>query len=63
MTKDEFISRAAARYVARSDVDMLIAIDCAEAIWNDGAILADLDEHNTPESLADEDMTEWTDDE
>ena len=62
MEKAEFITRAAAQYKQLAGITIDESIACAEVLWNDGTANADLDELNTPEDLADDDMSYWDDD-
>lgn len=58
MTKDEWISRCAARFVSRSDLGDIRAREYAEACYdNSGAE----DFADDPEGAADEDMSCWSD--
>lgn len=62
MTQAEFVERAARRYAERADLNPVQARHAAEALWDEGRALADLD-IDTPEDLADEDMSNWDNDE
>mgnify|MGYP000149224535 FL=1 len=64
MTKDEWISRCAARYVERGGLEYSTAISAAEANFDghDAAFDSSRTDYN-PEACADDDMGCWTHDE
>ncbi|WP_264858166.1 hypothetical protein [Burkholderia cenocepacia] len=54
--KQEWIERCAKRYVDRAGLDLAMARDFADACWE-----MRLSDDDSPEDMADEDMTYWGD--
>lgn len=65
MTKEEWLSRCAVRYVERGGVDPERAKEFAQACFeaqDDGESAFSESADYNPEACADEDMSYWTDD-
>ena len=60
ITKEEYVRRAAAEFVRLSALDEPMAIDAAEALYED--YVDDPDSDRTPEDDAQEDMSYWDND-